>query len=109
MIGWNYPKSVHEAVDRLASALPLKDRVYIAGLNREELYLLHISLGSSIMQEYGLWTGNHALIESCRTVSGIDDLTADQGAGVIIEALWEELRRTHALRVVESKEEKRES
>ena len=82
MIGWNYPKSAHEAVDRLASALPLKDRVYIAGLNREELYLLHISLGSSIMQEHGLWTGNNALIESCRAVSGIDDLTADQRQGV---------------------------
>jgi hypothetical protein len=104
MIEWNYPKTVEEAVRRLMAQLPLKDKVYIAGLDRKDLYLLHISLESSIMQEFGLWTGNKELIESCRVVSGRDDLSADQGSGVIIEALWRELQKTHALRLVEKGE-----
>jgi len=77
MIDWNYPKTVDEAVERLASELPLKDKVYIASLGREQLYLLHISLASHIRQEFGLWSGNKELIESCRVVSGVHDLTAD--------------------------------
>jgi len=44
MVDWNHPKTVDEAVDRLVSALSLKDRVYIASLSQDELYLIHISL-----------------------------------------------------------------
>lgn len=62
--------------------------------------MLHISLGSHIRQEYGLWSRNRELIESCRAFSGNDDLTGDQGSTVIIEALWTTLRETYALRVV---------
>jgi len=43
MVDWDFPKTVDEAVKRLISELPLKDKVYIAGLAKDELYLLHIS------------------------------------------------------------------
>lgn len=100
MVAWNYPKSVEEAVDKLVEELPLKDRVYIAGLEQQDLGLIHGLLGSYIRQDFGLFRGNMELIESCQKVSGIEGLTADQVPLVIMKALWKRLRRTHTLRVV---------
>ncbi|MGD8227816.1 MAG: hypothetical protein PVI20_08560 [Desulfobacteraceae bacterium] len=101
MVDRNYPKTVDQAVERLISDLTLKDRVYIANLAREDLYLIHISLRSHIGQELGLWSGNKDLIESCRVMSGSRELGADQCPTVILEALWRKLRATHTLRAVE--------
>ncbi len=101
MVDWNYPKTVNQAVERLISDLSLKDRVYIANLTQEDLYLIHISLRSHIGQELGLWSGNKDLIESCRTMSGSTELRADQCPAVILEALWRRLQDTHMLRPVE--------
>ncbi|NIR13377.1 MAG: hypothetical protein GWN86_05280 [Desulfobacterales bacterium] len=101
MVDWNYPKTVDQAVERLLSDLSLKDRVYIANLAKEDLYLIHISLRSHIGQELGLWSGNKALIESCRVISGSSELGADQCPAVILDALWRKLRETHTLRAVE--------
>jgi len=61
---------------------------------------LHFSLGKYIRNHFGLWAENHELIESCRQVSGNDNLDADGAAGVIIETLWEGLKKTHTLRMV---------
>jgi hypothetical protein len=100
MVDWNYPKSVEEAVDKLIEELPLRDRVYIAGLEQKDLGLMHGLLGSYIRQDFGLFRGNMELIKSCQNVSGIKGLTADQVPLVIMKALWKRLRATHSLRVV---------
>jgi len=100
MLYFNIPKTVDEAVEKLISELKLSDRVFIARLKREDLYVLQISLGAHIRQEFGLLAGNRNLIHSCRVVSESDTLTADQGVEIILEALWKELRRTHAIRVI---------
>jgi hypothetical protein len=100
MIAWNYPQTVEEAVEQLISEMPLKDRVFVAGLDPKQLFLVEISLGSYVRQNFGLWTGNTALIDSCRAYSGHRSLTADQGAAVILEALWKTLRETHTLRLI---------
>ena len=100
MVVWNYPKSVDEAVDKLIEEMPLKDRVYIAGLEQGDLGLIHGLLGSYIRQDFGLFRGNMELIRSCQKVSGIEGLTADQVPLVIMKALWQRLKATHALRVV---------
>jgi hypothetical protein len=67
-------------------------------------YPIQLSLESHIRQDFGLQTGNRALIESCRVVSGIKDLRAHQCIPVIMETLWTRLRETHALRVVENRQ-----
>ena len=101
MVDWNYPKTVEEAVERLIGELSLKDRVYIANLTQENLYLLHLSLKAYVGHELGLLAGNKDLIESCRVVCLSKELNPEQCLAVILKALWEELRETHALRVVE--------
>ena len=62
MVDWNHPKTVGEAVARLKGELSLKDRVYIANLTQENLYLLHISLKAYVGQELGLLAGNRELL-----------------------------------------------
>jgi hypothetical protein len=101
MVDWNYPKTVEEAVERLIGKLSLKDRVYIANLSQENLYLLHLSLKSYVGHELGLLAGNKDLIESCRVVCHSKGLNPDQCPAVILETLWRKLRETHKLREVE--------
>ena len=96
----DYPKTVDEAVKRLIKALRLKDRAYIANLEKKDIHLVSITLGSFIRDECGIGVGNRALIESCRTLSGNDELKAYQAFIFLIEALWKELRDTHSLRRV---------
>ncbi len=84
--------------------LSLKDRIYIANLTQENLYLLHISLKAYVGQELGVLAGNRDLVESCRIVSQSKELNPERCLAVILKALWEHLRETHALRVVGSEE-----
>ena len=86
MNDWNQPKTVDESITRLMDELPLKYKVYIASLSREELTLIYPLLKSRIGQESGLYSGNKKLIQSCQAVSGNDDLAPDQCiSGVIIK------------------------
>ena len=103
MIDWNQPKTVDESITKLIDELPLKYRVYIASLNREELTVISPSFISRIGQEYGLYSGNRKLIQSCRTVSGNENLAPDQCIIFILEGLWRQLQKTHTLRLVENK------
>jgi len=94
------PKSVEEAVDLLVAKLPLKDKVTLANMTREELSGLDTSLGKYIRNNFKLWSRNSVLLETCRFFSDKDELTADDAASIIITALWEKLRKTHKLRVI---------
>jgi hypothetical protein len=96
----NLPKTVDEAVNRLVSEIPLKDRVTIANMTEGELDSLDSTLGRYIGNAYGLWGENKELVESCRLLSGNDDLHEDEAYSVIINELWQKLRNTHTLKVV---------
>ena len=97
----NFPRTVEEAVDRLISELSLRDRTEIAKMLVEDLGGLHVSLGMYIRNEFGLWTGNGELLESCRVVSRDAGPHQDDASSVIVNELWKTLRETHSLRAVE--------
>ena len=94
------PRTVHEAVERLISELPLKYKTKIAKMNGRDLSALHATIGPHIREKYGLWTGNKDLIESCRIWSGQEEFHIDIASAMIIQATWARLRRTHTLRAV---------
>ncbi|MDP2644234.1 MAG: hypothetical protein Q8P24_04795 [Desulfobacterales bacterium] len=96
----NSPRTVDEAVDRLIAELPLKDKAILANMTEEELDQPHFTIGNYIRNNFGLWTGNESLMESCRAVSENDDLHVDSASIIIIEELWKKLRKTHKLRIV---------
>lgn len=96
----DFPQSVDEAVERLISELPLKNRVAIAKMNQRELSAIHVTLGPGIRERYGFWTGNKELMESCRIRSGKDKFDIATGSAIIIDTMWARLKRTHAIRAV---------
>ena len=96
----NIPKTVDDAVQRLISDLPFKDKNTIANMDEADLINLHFSLGLSIRNRF-LYPRNEQLLESCRFVSKDKYLYWDEVASVIIRELWKRLRETHKLRIVE--------
>jgi hypothetical protein len=97
----NLPKRVDETIKRLISELPLKkDKVTIASMAEDDLVTLQANLGAYIGSQFGIWSGNRDLLDSCEFISGDVHLHPDFAPSVIIKELWESLRETHKLRVV---------
>ncbi|MDA8139821.1 MAG: hypothetical protein M0036_14315 [Desulfobacteraceae bacterium] len=96
----NWPQTVDQAVAHLKSVLSLKDRSLMGNLQPDELSHLRSGIGDYVKQKYGLYEGNEALMKSCAEVGRLNQPLPDEACAVILRALWEDLRRTHKLRVV---------
>jgi hypothetical protein len=94
------PQNIGEAIERLISRMPLKDKTMVANMSPDELPNLYLSLGGYIMNNFGLLSGNPELLESCRLKAEGSFRHEEDAVAVIIKALWEKLRHTHRLRVV---------
>jgi hypothetical protein len=94
------PQTVQEAIARLISELPLKDKTTIANMDEAELIRLNSYLGRHILDRFGLWSGNEELVESCLAVANYPLNTEDDAVKVIIKKLWQELKETHRLRII---------
>ena len=99
-LGKNYPATVSEAVKKMISELPKRDKVQIASMTESDLIGLHFSLGIYIRNTYGLWADNKALMKSCREISGDKNLHVDDASSLIIKELWENLKKNNQIRVV---------
>lgn len=95
-----WPQSVKESVDRLKGLLSLKERSLIANMQANELGQLRSGIGEYIKDKFGLYSGNHQLMQSCEDVGEISNPLAEEACAVIIRALWTDLTRTHKLRVI---------
>ncbi len=98
--GEGQPATVEQAVERLKAALSLKDRVAVANTGSDQLDEIYRWLAEYIKKAFGLYTGNPELLRSCAAYAGSGDPLPDEACMVIIRALWEELRRTHRMRLV---------
>lgn len=94
------PQTVVAAVEDLLAKISLKDRTLIANMSAAELTGLQFTLGVYIRDNYGLLTGNTALMADCKMVSEAKSLQPDESAAVILKALWRKLKETHRLRRV---------
>ena len=96
------PRSVKEAVDRLYAEISLNDEILLASMTEADLPDFHFSLGHHIRNEFGLWSGNDALLESCRIIAGKQYLHVDDASSIIIKALWVRLKKENRLNIIES-------
>lgn len=94
------PKTVDEAVADIITDMLLHERVKMANLKKEDLTQTSFSLGLYIKEQWFRKDMNRELFESCREISGKDQLNENGAAFVIIQKLWSNLRETHRLRVV---------
>lgn len=91
------PQTVEDAVDRLLSDLSLNTEIYLSMMDEDILTYVHLSLGHYIRNSFDSWTGNEALMESCRRVSGNANLHEDDASMVIVKELWKRLKSSNIL------------
>jgi hypothetical protein len=96
--GW--PATVEDAVGRLKASMSLKDRTTLANMQADELDRLSSGLGEYIKKNFGLYTGNEKLMQSCAKIGLLKSPLADEACAVILRALVGDLRRTHRLRII---------
>jgi hypothetical protein len=94
------PKTVDEAVNRLDSALSLKDKATIARMAEDDLNALLVNLGEYFRKEFSLGFGNNELMSSCSFLAGKNRVHQSGASSIIVRELWKRLRKTHQLRVV---------
>ena len=94
------PQNLAEAVERLISNMPLKDKITVANMSGNELPALHYNLGQYIINNFGILSGNQELMKSCRSASKKVLQHEEDAVTIIITALWEKLQQTHKLRVI---------
>jgi hypothetical protein len=95
-----YPRTIEDAIDRLYYELPFKIKIHIAKLEESELELLYSTLGKHIKKDYGLQFRKGELMKDCRFMAKGKFIDEDAAAELIIQELWQKLRKTHALRAV---------
>ena len=95
-----YPRTVDDAVDRLVSEVPLKDKILIAKMDNDELHVLDKTLGTYLLNNYGLQLQGGELMKDCRYFAKNRDLEPDEAPALIIEEFWKQVRETHLPRVV---------
>ena len=93
----NLPYTVEYAVERLLSDLSLNTEIYLSMMDEDVLTDVHLSLGHYIRTSFGLWTGNEALMESCRKASGNPNLHVDDASMVIVKELWNKIKSSNIL------------
>jgi len=94
------PQTLDEAVTHISDIIPLRERVRIASLSLLELESLLTSLSGYIMTNFNVIIGNDKLLESCRLSEKKPDLINENVPEIIIRKLWEDLKKTHKLRVI---------
>ena len=77
--------------DLNGTILAINDKLAaIFGKNKEDLIHYYFGLGMYIRNAFGLWRGNKALLDDC---SKGEQVHPDTVSMIIIEALWEDLRK----------------
>ena len=59
------PRTVDQVIERLLYEMPLKDKMNLAKMRKDELVLIHPGLAEFIVIRFGLGPGNPSLIQSC--------------------------------------------
>ncbi|MEE4241070.1 MAG: hypothetical protein V2I36_06365 [Desulfopila sp.] len=97
----NPPRTVAEVVEILFKDLLLRDKVIMASLSENELESsVYLALAKTIRKEFGLYSGNHELLDSCSALLGKGYDRYEDPAMVIVKELWKKIKETHRLHVV---------
>jgi len=85
----HWPRTLKEAVSLLLGGLNEHAKLGLKQATGDDLAVLHATLGVTIRNDFGLWSGNAALLKAC----GSETLHPDDASMVIIKAARRELRR----------------
>ena len=92
------PSTIAKAVQELVKVMPLRDKIWLARLSRENLRNV-LPAVSSMMKQYGVWPeDNPELMADCIMQANPSPITPDEAPLTLLVAVWNELRQTHSLR-----------
>ncbi len=96
------PNTVDIVVEEIIAELTLAERVGTADLDENEFRVVELTLGKLIRYKLDqLDVGvNEALRDDCISRSGRSTLDDADAAAVILKEVWDRLKETHRLRVV---------
>ena len=84
-----WPTTLKAAVADIISIMSEADKATVRKTKKADLIQFHHGWGTGIRNHYGLWRGNHKLLESaCGNPCVPDDASV-----IIIENVWKELRK----------------
>lgn len=84
------PRSVDEVADLLISDLPPQEMATFSDMTENDFVHLYDSVANYVLDEFKVWTGNDALLESCLDqVSGANQTT--DPAMIILRSVWQKL------------------
>ncbi len=87
------PKTVAEAAARVISELDDESLRSLRGMDEADLAGLHFGLGMWIRNNFGLWSGNNALLEDCASDGEPGCFDPDEASMVILRKVWRRARR----------------
>ncbi len=98
------PHNVEEVVELLREDLSLQERGVLANLTEEELESsVYLAMAKIIRKEFGLYNGNLALLNSCKSYLGKEYDLFEDPAMVIIKELWKQVKTGYHLRLVKKR------
>lgn len=98
------PHNVNEVVELLRQDLSLQERGILANLTENELESsVYLAMAKIIRKEFGLYSGNIALLASCKSYLGKEYDLFEDPAMVIIKELWKKVKAGYHLRLVKKR------
>lgn len=93
---FNIPKTVDEAVEILIQNTNMRDKIIIADMQEEDLFLLHHGFGTCIRNNFKMWEAGSELVKNCaivdESIKGESQYVhPDDASHVIVKALWKKL------------------
>jgi predicted deacetylase len=93
-----WPKTIKNATERFIAQMSDEDKQRLRGARKEELAKFNFGMGVFIRNKFGLSDGNDQLMKACALTQQGDTYNIfysndpDSAAGIIIEAVWNELK-----------------
>ena len=93
-----WPKTIKNATERFIAQMSEEDKQRLRGTRKEELAKFNFGMGVIIRNNFGLSDGNDPLMKACaltqqgETYNIFYGNDPDSAAGIIIEAVWKELK-----------------
>lgn len=88
----DWPKTYEEAVYNIINKLNDDTKAEILETKYEKLIGFNRLWGMGIRNNFGLWRGNHELMQSCMKLRDIDSYDPDIVSLIIIEEVWKKLK-----------------
>jgi hypothetical protein len=85
----NWPHNLDEAVRILINEMQNNDKEKIQKMSKLDFDFYSLGLGSYVRNKFGLWQGNHDLINDVDS----NDPNPDNISNLILEAVYEELKK----------------